>query len=151
MDDERLSLARRFVRALPYARALGMEVEAVRDGGARMSLGYDPRFVGDPETGVLHGGVVTALLDTCSGAAVLLHPRSGGSTATIDLRIDYMRAGTPGRRLMADAEVYRVTRTVAFVRALAWTGSIEEPTATATGAFTFEMTGGTTADMRGAA
>lgn len=140
MVDDRLALARRFILALPHARALGMEVDAVRDGGATMSLAYDPRFVGDPQTGVLHG-VVTALLDTCSGAAVVLHPRAGGSTATIDLRIDYMRAGTPGRRLIAEAEVYRVTRTVAFVRALAWTSSIEEPTATATGAFTFEMRG----------
>ena len=128
-DGDRTATARRFIQALPHARDLGMDV---------LEAGDDPRFVGDPETGVLHGGVVTALLDTCSGAAVMLHPGSGGPTATIDLRIDYMRAATPERRLFARAECYRVTRTVAFVRGVAWTESAEEPVAAAAGAFTFE-------------
>jgi uncharacterized protein (TIGR00369 family) len=143
MQDEdagarRTEVARKFIRALPHARDLGMDIVEAGDGAAEMTLDYDPRFVGDPATGVLHGGVVTALLDTCCGAAVMLHPASAGPTATIDLRIDYMRAAPPGRRLYARAEVYRMTRTVAFVRALAWTETIEDPVAAANGAFTVE-------------
>jgi uncharacterized protein (TIGR00369 family) len=129
--------AQDFINALPFARALGMTLEALGDGRAQISMPWDARFVGDPATGVIHGGAVSALMDTCGGAAVLSYP-DATTTATIDLRIDYMRAATPGQRITARAECYHVTRRVAFVRATAHDDDSANPVATATGAFTFD-------------
>jgi len=137
MPETKARIARQFIAAIPHSRALDMHVDAVLSGRATLSLPYNTRFVGDPETGVFHGGVVTALLDTAMGTAVVSHPQSTGGTATIDLRIDYMRGATPGQRLRAEAECYRVTRSVAFVRATAYDES-DEPVASAAGAFTVD-------------
>lgn len=131
-------LARKFIEAIPHAQAMGMEVENIGDGVAVIAMNYDDRMVGDPETGVIHGGAVSALMDTCGGAAVMSHPSAPGGTATLDLRIDYMRPAKPGDRITATAECYHVTRSVAFVRATAVDGDPSRPVATATGAFTIE-------------
>ncbi len=124
-----------FIAALPHARALGMRLETMGDGAAEISMGYAPELVGDPATGVIHGGAVSALMDTCCGAAVMSLPEAAG-TATIDLRIDYMRPAAPGQRVRAEAQCYHVTRSVVFVRATARDDDTARPVATATGAFT---------------
>ena len=131
-------IAQQFIEAIPHARALGMRVDALGPGSATISMPWAEHLVGDPRTGVIHGGVVSALMDTCCGAAVMAHPSGPGSTATIDLRIDYMRSATKGQRITAKAECYHITRTVAFVRAVALDEDEANPVAAATGAFTVE-------------
>ena len=138
MSPDKAKIARQFTETIPHAKALGMEIVALGDGSAEIRMPYDRRFVGDPETGVIHGGAVSALMDTCGGAAVLSHPATPGGTATIDLRIDYMRAATPGHAITAQAHVYHMTRSVAFVRATAMDEDESRPVAMATGTFTVE-------------
>lgn len=128
-------VATAFIQALPHARALNMKMEEIGDGHASISMPYDERLIGDPDTRVIHGGAVSALMDTCGGAAVMSHPAALGSTATLDLRIDYMRPATPGDTITATATCYHVTRSVAFVRAVATDADTDRPVATATGAF----------------
>ena len=134
----RQAQAKRFIEALPHCRALAMAVEDVGDGEATMSMPYDKKLIGDPATGVIHGGAVSALMDTCGGTAVMAHSSGPQTTATLDLRIDYMRAAKPGRAVTAHAICYRMTRSVAFVRAVATDGDPDDPVATATGAFTVQ-------------
>ena len=134
---QREKIATQFAKALPFCASLNIKLESMDVSKAVMSMPYDKRIVGDPETGIVHGGAVSALMDTCCGLAVSLHPESGKPTATIDLRIDYMRSAIVGEQIVAEAEVYRATRTVAFVRAFAHDGNRDNPLASATAAFTF--------------
>ncbi len=134
--DPKATIARQFIEAIPHSRELGMRLDEIGGGVAVISMPYDTRFVGDPRTGVIHGGAVSALMDTCSGAAVISAGDTPGATATLDLRIDYMRPATPGQRIVARATCYHVTRSVAFVRAVAHDDDSETPVATASGAFT---------------
>ena len=131
-------IARQFIEALPHSRALGMRLEAISEGSATIAMPYDSRLIGDPATGVIHGGAVSALMDTACGASVMSHPQAGFSTATLDLRIDYMRPASPGQTIRTRAECHHVTRTVAFIRAVATDDDPTRPVATATGAFTVE-------------
>ena len=135
--EQREKIAKQFAKALPFCASLNIKLESMDVSKAVMSMPYDKRIVGDPETGIVHGGAVSALMDTCCGLAVSLHPESGKPTATIDLRIDYMRSATVGEQIVAEAEVYRATRSVAFVRAFAHDGIRDNPLASATAAFTF--------------
>lgn len=137
-DDPTLRAARAFIQALPHAAALNLSLDEVGDGRAVITMPYDARLVGDPATRVLHGGAISALMDTASGASVICHPEAPVSTATLDLRIDYFRPATPGQAITARAECHHVTRSVAFVRVTATDGDAARPVAMGTGAFTVD-------------
>ncbi len=123
------------IAGLPFCREIGMRLHRAEDGVAVVSVPYDASLVGDPETGVLHGGVITALLDTACGWAVMASAAKLKSTATLDLRIDYMRPATAGEAVFSRAECYRLTRSIGFARAVAYNSDPQDPVATAQGAF----------------
>ncbi|MDE2377466.1 PaaI family thioesterase [Bradyrhizobium sp.] len=118
-----------------YGHISGLQLDRAAPGEAWSSLAYRPVFVGDTETGVLHGGVVTAMLDESCGMAVQLALDATGAIATLDLRIDYQKPATPGLAIKAHSVCYRVTRSIAFVRSTAYQDSEDDPVATATACF----------------
>src|SRR5260221_5073696 len=118
-----------------YGYISGLRLDRAASGEAWSSLPYRPVFVGDAETGVLHGGVVTAMLDESCGMAVQLALDGTRSIATLDLRIDYQKPATPGPEIKAHSICYRVTRSIAFVRSTAYQESGDDPVATATACF----------------
>ncbi|HEY5922104.1 MAG TPA: PaaI family thioesterase [Kofleriaceae bacterium] len=134
-EDKPLPVSRGFVDAIPHNRALGMKVVEFQRAEAVFSLPYDEKLVGNPDTGVLHGGAITALLDACSGAAVFAALTEWSSIATLDLRIDYLRAGEVGKEIRCRAHCYRLTRNVAFTRAVAYHDDEADPIATSMGTF----------------
>ncbi|MAF56516.1 PaaI family thioesterase [Ponticaulis sp.] len=123
------------INKVPYANTLGFELVDLEPGKAIARAPYKPETIGDIETGIIHGGVVTALLDNVSGVSVIAALSEMKSTATLDLRIDYMRPAEVGRDIIAEAECYHMTRTVAFTRAWAYHESRDRVIATASGSF----------------
>lgn len=114
---------------------LGIKVDDLSFQRAQMTMPYSPAVIGDPETGVIHGGAITALLDTCCGFAAATTLDELAMTPTIDLRIDYMCSAEPGKAVVAEAEVYRSTEYVIFTRAMAHQGDRRRPVACAVGNF----------------
>jgi uncharacterized protein (TIGR00369 family) len=102
---------------------------------ARARLPYSEKLVGNPQTGVVHGGVITAMLDHTSGLAVMAKLRAFTPIATLDLRIDYMRPAKPHQDIVSECECLRVAHEVAFVRGVAHQGDASDPIALSTAAF----------------
>lgn len=120
-DKEARGPAQRvFSGLIPHMDVLGMETVEAMNGVAIIRLPWRPELVGNPETGVLHGGVVTTLIDTVAGLAAITGLPQPEPVATLDLRIDHLKPATPKRDLYARAECYRLTSRIAFVRATAY-------------------------------
>jgi len=121
----------------PHGQAIGMEMVGTKGREVIVKVPYAEHLVGDPDTGIIHGGVITATLDNASGWAVRCHEiyEEGQSMATLDIRIDYMRPAEPHEDLMVSAECYKITRNIAFVRATAHQGDLTDPVATSVAAF----------------
>ena len=139
VDPETQARVRRFFEdEIPFNRYLGMKLDAISRGAARLTPAFKPELVGDPFRPALHGGVISALLDTAGGAAVWSTLAPGDRVSTIDLRVDYLR---PARleALVADATVRRVGNRVGVVSIRATQpGAPDEPVAEAMGVYSIK-------------
>ncbi|MEK6805264.1 MAG: PaaI family thioesterase [Pseudomonadota bacterium] len=124
-----------FARSIPHIAEIGMRVVALSEQGARVELPYRPDWLGDTQRGLIHTGIITTIVDSASGLAVFAAQREYLPIATLDLRMDYLRAAVPDKTLYCHAECYRLTRSIAFVRAHAWQDDESEPVAVSQSTF----------------
>ena len=129
------ALADRMTQFVPHAAALGMTLISVAGGKGVMSLDWREDLVGDPDTGVIASGVVTALIDHTCGLAINAAFDVPQPIATLDLRIDYLRPAAPRAGVTCEAFGYKTTRSIGFVRAEAWDVDRSDLIATAQAAF----------------
>lgn len=130
-----------FRRMVPHNDALGLKVLDCGPGMVVLALPWAEHLVGNPETGVLHGGPITSLLDACGGASVFLKMMTTTPIATLDLRIDYLKPATPRRDVIAKSECYKLGRNVAFVRGLAYHDTPDDPIAASSATFMLSTKG----------
>jgi uncharacterized protein (TIGR00369 family) len=134
-EERKRKLRAAFTLVVPHNAALGLQIIDVTDTEVVVELPYDAKLIGNPETGTLHGGAITALLDSCSGRAVLAALTERVPIATLDLRIDYLKPAEPGKSVIARATCYKLTRNVAFTRAVAYQDSLDDAIAHSVGTF----------------
>ncbi|HEY5790769.1 MAG TPA: PaaI family thioesterase [Gammaproteobacteria bacterium] len=149
VTDARLRGLVEVISRLPHVRELGLVVESVRRGGALLRCDYAPRLIGNPESGVLHGGVVTTILDTACGLVSFTIQDEPQASATLDLRIDYMQPAVPEKPVYGWAEAYRKTRNIVFVRGQAYQDSPDDLIASCVATFMLGSVGFSAAAVAG--
>lgn len=127
--------------ASAHTHALGFTYDGLEGDRVRLKVPWREDLVGDPDTEVLAGGLVTALLDHVGGLAVWVALDRFEPIATLDLRVDYMRAARPRRGLIAEARCYRLTHSIAFIRAWAFEDHPDDPVAAAQSAYMLNSSG----------
>lgn len=121
--------------SVPFNRVLGLRVAQLEENFARMELPFREELIGDPFRPALHGGAISALLDTCGGAAVWASVDPQDRVSTIDLRVDYLRPGLL-ELVIAEARVLRIGNYVGVAQLNAFHPSNpEQLIATGTGVY----------------
>ncbi|UVE16284.1 PaaI family thioesterase [Pseudomonas sp. LS44] len=134
-DNLIIERAQRFLTVLRHCQVLGMSVHSTTGAGLTLRLPYSESIIGNPETGVIHGGAITTLMDTTCGISTVCVLPDFEICPTLDLRIDYMHPAEPYKDVYGFAECYRVTPNIIFTRGYAYQDDPNQPIAHVVGTF----------------
>lgn len=128
-DDEFLSITKEmFQEKIPFNKFLGLEIESISPDCVKTSFEMRQEFLGFYKRKILHGGIISSVLDATGGLATLVSSiekmqiktleekiKRFGSLSTIDLRVDYLRPGI-GKRFVVTANTLRTGKKVVVIR-----------------------------------
>lgn len=103
----------------PFVADIGAVVDEFQEGFVRLSLSLNESHT-NPQ-GIMHGGVITTLMDEAVGAVVAsargLDAMAKAPHATVDMNVSFLAAARPGDELIVEARVLKLGRSVAFAEA----------------------------------
>ncbi len=127
--DELLKILRELhERKIPFNKFIGLRLEFVNLQTVRARFDIRDEFIGNPLHGILHGGVISSVLDATGGITASLGILKRAlrdpvtdiegrltKVGTIDLRVDYLRPGR-GKYFISTGTTMRTGRKVTVVR-----------------------------------
>jgi len=128
-DEEFVSVVREiFGEKVPFIKVLGLKVEWISYERVQVSFQMRDELMGNYKRGMLHGGVISSVIDAVGGLAALMgaQEKMRGKTlatrleklergSTIDLRVDFLRPGI-GKWFVATAYVLKAGNKIMVTR-----------------------------------
>jgi acyl-coenzyme A thioesterase 13 len=103
-------------RGSEFVALIGGKVEEWREGYVRLGIVLEERHTNP--NGVMHGGVVTTLMDEAMGAVIAsvrgMDVMARAPHATVEMNVSFLSAARPGDHLVVEGRVLKVGRSVAF-------------------------------------
>lgn len=125
------------ISRIGHNAAIGLGYRGHGPGWVELELPWRAELVGDDARGILASGPIFTLMDMATSMATWLSRDTYGPQATLDMRVDYLRAARSGNTVVGRGECYRLTRTIAFVRGEAHDGDPADPIAHVAGSYMF--------------
>ncbi|MGQ0528873.1 MAG: PaaI family thioesterase [Panacagrimonas sp.] len=116
-----------FVGIVPHSHAPGIRYVEHQTGRVTFDLPYREDLVGDPFTGVVHGGALGALLEFAAICPLMLVAEVKTFPKIVNITVEYLRGAQPPLDTDARATVRRHGRRVANVRAIAYQADASKP------------------------
>jgi uncharacterized protein (TIGR00369 family) len=128
-DEEFVSVVREiFSEKVPFIKVLGLKIESISYERVQVSFQMRDELMGNYKRGMLHGGVISSVIDAVGGLAALMgaQEKMRGKTvatrleklergSTIDLRVDFLRPGI-GKWFVATAYVLKTGNKIVVTR-----------------------------------
>ena len=109
LTPERLQLIRDKFETNHFPRSLGIELDSVEPGRARLGLEVKQQHL--QIAGIMHGGAIATLIDTAVAFAIVGASEPGARFTTIEMKVNYLSAIREGR-IIADAKLIRDGRRI---------------------------------------
>jgi acyl-coenzyme A thioesterase 13 len=100
----------------PFVQMIGAKLEEWREGYVCMSLVVEEKHTNP--NGVMHGGVLTTLMDETLGAVIAtirgMDVMQRAPHSTVEMNVSFLSSARPGDEIVVEGRALKVGRSVAF-------------------------------------